>query len=156
VGVVIRYFAYGSNLMSERMRERGAEILSARPAVLRDHRLAFDKAGRDGSGRANVVRVLGGQVYGVLYEVTQAGLETLRIFESGYDLVDVLVECARPDGGVEVLAAKTFMARADRRTDAPPSRGYLATVLEGIREHRLPEPARDEVERALEPKKRDG
>jgi hypothetical protein len=139
--------------MAERMRERGAEFLSARPAVLRDHRLAFDKAGRDGTGRANVARALGGQVHGVLYEVMPEGLETLKLFESGYDLVDVLVECGRLDGGVEVLPAKTFVARADRRTDAPPARSYVATILEGMRQHGLPQPARDDVARAADRKK---
>jgi len=151
---VVRYFAYGSNLMAERMRERGAEVVSARPAVLRDHRLAFDKAGRDGTGRANVTRVLGGQVHGVLYELTPDGLDTLRIFESGYDLVDVLVECSRLDGGVEVLSAKTFVARANRRTEAPPARSYVSTILEGMRQHGLPEPARDEVLKAADRKKK--
>ena len=150
---MVRYFAYGSNLMAERMRERGAEFLSARPAILRDHRLGFDKAARDGTGRANVTRVLGGQVYGVLYELTLDGLETLRLFESGYDLVDVLVECSRLDGGVEVLSAKTFMARADRRTELPPARSYVSTILEGMRQHDLPAPAKDEVEKALGKKK---
>jgi len=151
---VVRYFAYGSNLMAERMRERGAEFFSARPAVLRDHRLAFDKAGRDGTGRANVTRALGGQVHGVLYELAPDGLDTLRIFESGYDLVDVLVECTRLDGGVEVLSARTFVARASRRTEAPPSRSYVSTILEGMRQHGLPEPARDEVLKAADRKKK--
>jgi hypothetical protein len=30
----------------------------------------------------------------------------------------------------------------------------VATILEGLREHHLPEPARAEVEKALDPKKR--
>lgn len=150
---MVRYFAYGSNLMAERLRERGVGFVSARPAVLRDHRLAFDKAGRDGSGRANVIRALGGQVHGVLYELTLDALDTLKLFEAGYDLADVLVECARLDGGVEVLPARTFVARADRRTEAPPTRGYVATILEGMRQHGLPEPARDEVARAADEKK---
>jgi len=152
---VVRYFAYGSNLMVDRMRERGAEFVSARPAVLRDHRLTFDKPARDGSARANVTRALGGRVWGVLYEVSRDGLEALRLFESGYDLVEVLVECTRVDGGVEVLPARTFMVLSDRRTDAPPARSYLSTILEGIRQHDLPEPARDDVERAARRKKPD-
>lgn len=146
---MVRYFAYGSNLMADRMRERGAEFVSARPAILRDHRLTFDKAARDGSGRANVVRALGGRVHGVLYEVPRRGMEALRLFEAGYDLVAVLVECTRVDGGVEVLSARTFMASAGRRADQPPTHGYVATILEGMRQHALPEPARDDLERAL-------
>jgi gamma-glutamylcyclotransferase len=146
VGDVIRYFAYGSNLMAERMRERGVELVSARPAVLRDHRLAVDRAGGDGAGRASLTRLLGGQVHGVLYELAPGGLEALEGLEPGYDVVDVLVECSRLDGGVEVLAARTLMARADRREEAPPARGEVAAVPEELRQRGLPEAGGDEVE----------
>ncbi|HET9551379.1 MAG TPA: gamma-glutamylcyclotransferase family protein [Anaeromyxobacteraceae bacterium] len=143
-----RYFAYGSNLVTERMHERGAAFAAARPAVLRDHQLRFDKAGRDGTARANVGRAVGGQVFGVVYDLRREGLEALKLYEVGYDLAEVLVECPRPDGGVEVVTARTFVARPDRRTEAPPSRGYVELILEGMRQHQLPDAARADVERA--------
>lgn len=145
---MIRYFAYGSNLMTERMRERGAEFAAARPGVLRDHQLRFDKLGRDGTARANVGRVVGGRVHGVVYDLRREGLEALKLFEVGYDVAEVLVECPRPDGGVEVLPARTFVARPDRRTDAPPARGYVDLILRGIEQHGLPDAARADVEQA--------
>jgi gamma-glutamylcyclotransferase len=147
---VIRYFAYGSNLVMARMRERGAAFDAARPATLRDHRLTFDKRARDGSGRANVARAAGGRVYGVLYELSDAAMEALKPFQSGYDLVDVIVEAARPDGRREAVPARTFVARPERRTDLPPSPSYVALILQGLEDHGLPEAARDEVRRALE------
>ncbi|MBK9518389.1 MAG: gamma-glutamylcyclotransferase [Anaeromyxobacter sp.] len=146
---MIRYFAYGSNLMVDRMRERGAAFSEARPAVLRDHCLVFDKRSADGSARANVERSPGDCVHGVIYRMALDGLEALRQFESGYDLVDRQVEAARPQGGVEALAVKVFVARSDRRTSAPPQRRYVALILQGLAEHGLPEEARHEVERAL-------
>jgi hypothetical protein len=145
---VIRYFAYGSNLVVERMRERGAEFLAARPATLRDHALVFDKRSRDGSSRANVSRAADRRVFGVLYDLGAEALEALRQYEGGYDLVDVLVEATRHDGRIEVLPAKTFMARPDRRTDAPPAPRYVDLILQGVEDHQLPEAARREVRRA--------
>jgi len=151
---MVRYFAYGSNLLGERMRERGAEYFSARPAVLRDYRLTFDKPARDGTARANVRRAIGARVHGVLYELARGGLEALQLFQAGYELADVLVECTRVDGGVEVLTARTFMARAERPAAAPPAPSYVSTILEGVRQHGLPEPARDDVLRAAHKKEK--
>jgi cation transport regulator ChaC len=149
---VIRYFAYGSNLVVERMRERGADFAAARPATLRDHRLTFDKRSRDGSGRANVARSAGGRVYGVLYDLSRDALEHLKQFECGYDLVEVVVEAARSDGRPEAVPARMFVARTDRRTDAPPSRSYVELILKGLEDHGLPDAARDEVRRAAKVK----
>lgn len=142
-----RYFAYGSNLVADRMRERGAPFRTARPAVLHGHRLAFDKRGFDGAGRANVVPAEGGRVHGVLYELDEAGLEALRGFESGYDLVEVQVEFTG-DGGGHRVPALVFVARSDRRTHAPPTRTYVGLILQGLADHGLPDEARAEVERA--------
>jgi hypothetical protein len=44
----------------------------------------------------------------------------------------------------------TFVARADRHTNAPPTRSYVGLVLQGLQEHGLPPAARAEVERALQ------
>ncbi len=143
-----RYFAYGSNLVVERMRERGARFTATRPAVLRDHLLVFDKRGFDGSARANVAPSAGGQVYGVLYDLPPDGLKALEVFEGGYDLVAIEVEVTRADGVTKLVPARTFVARPDRRTAAPPSRSYVALILQGVAEHGLPASARAEVEQA--------
>jgi len=111
------------------------------------HRLVFDKRGFDGAARANVAPARGERVHGVLYELEEGGLDALKGFESGYDLVDVEVERARPVGTAKV-PAKTFVARPDRRTDAPPTRSYVALVLQGLEEHGLPAEARAQVEQA--------
>lgn len=143
-----RYFAYGSNLLTARMRERGAAFARARPAILRGHRLVFDKRGFDGSARANVAPDAGGVVHGVVYDLPGEGLEALRGFEGGYDLAEVQVEVSTEEGGVELLGAAVFVARPDRRTGAAPTRAYVSLILEGLAEHGLPPPAREAVERA--------
>lgn len=51
---ILRYLAYGSNLLPQRLRER---VPSARPlgiVPLSDWRLTFDKRGRDGSAKCNL------------------------------------------------------------------------------------------------------
>jgi gamma-glutamylcyclotransferase len=50
----VRYFAYGSNLDLARMRARAPAVGLIGPALLQGMRLAFDKRGGDGSGKANL------------------------------------------------------------------------------------------------------
>jgi len=150
---VVRYFAYGTNLLVERLRERGIPFSSARPGVVRDFRLAVERASRDGPARSTLVHALGGRVHGVLYELEREGLESLGLGASGLDMADVLVECTRLDGGVEVLAAKALMAHAERHAGLPPAPSRLGEALGEQHQHGLPEPVRDGVERAGEPKK---
>lgn len=145
---MVRYFAYGSNLLVERMRDRGAAFVAVRPAVLREHRLVFDKRGADGTARANVTPSAGGVVYGVVYDLPDDGLEALAVFEGGYDLAEVRVEVAGEDGAVEQVTAAAFVARLNRRTSAPPARSYVALILQGLAQHGLPDAARVEVEQA--------
>ncbi len=135
--IVIRYFAYGLHLTGRTPRSLGAGLLSARPGVLRDHRMT--------AGHASVRRALGGQVHGVLYELSRADLEALEPAEPGTELADVLVECSRLDGGVEVLSAKTPMARADRADQLPPlphqgGPGPQAPGAPEAHQHGLPAP----------------
>lgn len=149
---MIRYFAYGLHLTGRSPRSLGAGLLSARPAVLRDHRMT--------SGHASVRRALGGQVHGVLYELSRADLEALGPADPDTELADVLVECTRLDGGVEVLAARTPMARADRADELPPlphqgAPGRPGAGLAGSHRHGLPEPRGEDgtPEPAAPPKK---
>ncbi|MAT83481.1 MAG: gamma-glutamylcyclotransferase [Gammaproteobacteria bacterium] len=64
-----RYFAYGSNMNPERVRERGLRVLHAEGAVLDGFRLTFDKHARahEGMGHASVAVDRGSRVEGVLY-----------------------------------------------------------------------------------------
>jgi hypothetical protein len=59
----------------------------------------------------------------------------------------VEVELAGPEGGAKVPAS-LFVARPDRRTNAPPTRSYVALILQGLEEHGLPPEARAQVELA--------
>ena len=69
----IKYFAYGSNMSSERLKGR---VKSAQPkarAILRCHRLEFHKIGKDESGKCDIVLssaadVVWGRVYHINYE----------------------------------------------------------------------------------------
>ena len=143
------YFAYGSNLDPEQMRERCPHHVVVGLAVLHDHKVAFPLYSNQwGSGVAGVVRAHGEKVWGVLYELDDEDLAALDVFEDWkgprnqhnlYERETVTVELVRPDDGSvpRRVRAYTYLPRV--ANPSPPSRRYLDTVLRGARHHRLPE-----------------
>lgn len=78
----VLYFAYGSNLSGKQMRTRCATARAVARAVLPNHALAFGGfSQRWGGAVANVVRVRGAHVEGLLYELDRADLQALDRFE---------------------------------------------------------------------------
>ena len=134
------YFAYGSNMSTERLRGRTP---SARPVGigrLPHHRRCWHKRGRDGSGKCDVVFAgvdSDEAVWGVLFEIDEAEKAALHRAEGlgvGYleKTVAVLTEA-------EVRRAMTYQAKPGQ-TDAAlrPFAWYKAHVVRGAREHGLP------------------
>ena len=143
----VRYFAYGSNLDLARMRARVPAVGLIGPARLQGMRLAFDKRGKDGSGKANLAEDAASHVWGVLYALEWAQLPILDTFEPGYERVRVSVERE----GVR-LAAETYVSTLCAPALAAAS-WYKQLIVEGARAHGLPEayvarlrhlPARDD------------
>lgn len=130
------YFAYGSNLLSARLRERTP---SARPlgvATLPGHALRWHKLGADGSGKCDVVAVPGGaeHVQGVVYDIATADKPALDAAEAlgvgyGQQQVSVLLR------GQWVSACAYVALQVD--PSAVPFAWYKALVVAGAREHAL-------------------
>ena len=83
------YFAYGSNMNWNQMRERCPSSRFVGIAVLRDHKLAFTRKSVDrGCGVADVVEEDGAHVWGVVYEIADLDvgkLDTKEGFRPGRD-----------------------------------------------------------------------
>ena len=134
IAMSVLYFAYGSNLKWRRMRQRIPSARREAIAFLDHHRLVCNKRGRDGSAKANLVRAAGHRVWGVLYRIEQAQLALIDRFEMGYERVAVEVRTTAGD----THRASTY--RSDRITRDPvPFDWYREMILEGAREHGLPE-----------------
>ena len=130
----VLYFAYGSNLKTGRMRQRVSSARKEAVAFLEHHRLVCNKRGRDGSAKANLAPAAGHRAWGVLYRIDPAHLEALDRFEGGYERVEVEVRTAAGD----TRRATTY--RSDQiASDPTPFDWYRSMILEGAREHGLPE-----------------
>ncbi len=128
------YFAYGSNLLSARLKERTPSARVVGPAVLERHALRWHMAATDGSGKCDVVEVDEGgcQVLGVVYEIAlfeKPHLDAAETLGVGYAEREAVVQV-----GARSLNAWLYYAL---ETDAAsvPYDWYKALVLGGAKEH---------------------
>ncbi len=129
-------FAYGSNMLSARIRERvpGAQLVGI--ATLHGHALRWHKVAKDGSGKCDIVASEPGSVvHGVLYEIPSHEKQHLDRAEGlgfGYEEKDVLVECK-----TGMLKATAYVATHVDESILPFT-WYRALVIAGAVEHGLP------------------
>ena len=130
----VLYFAYGSNMLSKRLRSRIGFVNTLGLAFLKDRKVVFNKRGKDGSGKANLVQSPGDITWGALYEINVEGLDKLDKLESGYARVNIQVWLP----GNNMVEAVTYIS--DNLTNDPrPYKWYKEIVLSGAREHNLPQ-----------------
>lgn len=127
------YFAYGSNMCTERLRSRICYARAVGRAKLLDKRMVCNKESEDGSGKANLIESPGDVVWGVLYEVDSSELDKLDRAEGGYERVTMQVLTHLGD----LLQAEVY--RSDRLSaDPTPYHWYKERILRGARKHELP------------------
>jgi len=73
------YFAYGSNMDEERMKERGVNFNERKYAFIKGWKLTFNKVVSDNptEGYANIEKDDNGIVEGILYQIEEDGLKIL-------------------------------------------------------------------------------
>lgn len=128
------YFAYGSNMATRRLATRLGQARPRGRAQLANFELAWNKPGTDRSGKANIRARLGAVTWGVLFSLEAREWPLLDSFEPGYAREAHVV---RDDEGYEHAAQ---LYRWQHETpNLTPTAEYLAVVVAGAREHRLPE-----------------
>jgi gamma-glutamylcyclotransferase (GGCT)/AIG2-like uncharacterized protein YtfP len=126
-----QYFAYGSNMNSKRMKERGVKILETRHATLFSHSLRFNKKkeGSQGIGYANISQDRDSYVEGILYEISKIDLLKLdrcEGFPLHYGRREIKV---RLDDGSEVMSFVYFAQRWMIAEDLLPEKEYMKHLL---------------------------
>lgn len=135
-----RYFAYGSNMATERVRSRAPSARPVGVARLPRHVLRWHKRGRDGSGKCDISAADAADtdaVWGVLFDIECTDKPRLDAAEGlgvGYDArtVQVLAE----SGSCEALTYQARRSHIDARLRPTP--WYKRHVVIGAREHGLP------------------
>ncbi len=134
------YFAYGSNMNPARKRERTGSVRQPRRVRLVGYRFAFNKLGRDDTGKANIIPDEGGLVWGVAYRCSAEAMvaldrcEGVHVGQYERRFVEVL-----PDEGAQ-LAAIAYVALPERvQSGLRPTETYVQHILRGAQQHGLPD-----------------
>lgn len=135
----MKYFTYGSNMLTERLRARVSSARNPIPFTLKKFWLRFHKKSDDGSGKCNIVASACGDdvVHGVLFEVENHQIKALDRAEGvghGY---------RRDEIAVSINGTKTeafvYVAEKNAIDDAlVPYKWYYDLVLSGAKQHDLP------------------
>ncbi len=136
----MRYFAYGSNMNRDRMKERIGHIPQFQSAILKYYRLMFNKtslkADNEDIGFANIVETKNESdiVEGLLYNFTEDDFDKLDVYEGVKDghyykaTVQVITN-NRKDKGKQVEAI-TYISNRTKEGLKPPQ-WYLNHLLKG-------------------------
>ena len=130
-------FAYGSNMLAARLRERVPSARAIGPAGLARYTLRWHKISKDGSGKCDVKpdAAPGACVWGVIYEIAlaeKAALDQAEGLGNGYE--ECTVRVALPDDSVEVQLYYATKIDAYR----VPYDWYKQLVVAGARANELP------------------
>jgi Gamma-glutamyl cyclotransferase, AIG2-like len=131
------YFAYGSNMLTSRLRARCPSAAFHTTATVRDYTVMFGKLSEDKSGKATLVRTTGTghSARGAVFKISARELAQLdRAEGAGYTrLQDFPVECTRSG---EAIKTHTYVAKK-YDGELRPYDWYLALVVAGIMEHEI-------------------
>jgi len=137
------YFAYGSNMLNERLQdpERCPSAKRIGTAVARGYSLGFCKKSKDGSGKAALLNgdTPEAEVDGVLFEIDEDERPKLGKAEGegdGYDRDDDFKVIRN---GQETTATTYLMSPGHRDDSLKPYDWYHALVVAGALQHVLPE-----------------
>jgi len=133
------YFAYGSNMLTARLRARTPGARPVATGYVTARRLAFHKLSIDGSGKCDLAVAAddASRAYGVLYVLDPGEVPALDCAEGvghGYrkDAISIVTSAG-------VVPAMTYLADRTQR-GLRPYGWYKAFVVHGAVEHGLPEP----------------
>jgi gamma-glutamylcyclotransferase (GGCT)/AIG2-like uncharacterized protein YtfP len=137
----VAYFAYGSNMLLQRLQPRCKSARVSGVASVPGYRLAFSKRSKDGSGKATLVPDPAARVYGVVFEIAAEDATELDRIEGrgkGYERIEDLAALTHPEG--QPITVTAYIAH-DGFLDASlqPYDWYRDLVVRGAEQHRLPD-----------------
>lgn len=127
-------FAYGSNMSEGRLGARITGYRAIGIGYIVDKVVVCNKRSQDGSAKANLVTSDGDSVWGVLFEIPEDQVDALDRAEGGYTKKPYQVVLSEGDE----KAAEAYVSQ-DLTDEPVPYDWYKEHIVEGAREHSLPE-----------------
>jgi gamma-glutamylcyclotransferase (GGCT)/AIG2-like uncharacterized protein YtfP len=133
----IRYFAYGSNMLSEWLSARCPSATPRAVAFASGHRLSFAKQSKYGSGKATIEQAPGARVYGVVSELPESELNKLDRAEGpGYERTELNVHLEDSEDTVDAFTYVAKPMQVDQ--GLKPCDWYLDLIVAGAQQHGVP------------------
>jgi len=143
------YFAYGSNMSPAVMAAECPAHSYLGTACLAGRRLTFTRRStRTGTGVADIVHDVRGEVWGALYELGSGDLAALDRKE-GLGVAYARETVTVMGGAGELLTAETYTVIAKEPADVRPSQDYAERMLAAGRERGLPDAHMAALERLI-------
>jgi hypothetical protein len=136
----IRYFAYGSNMLTQRLQKRCKSARVVGLAWVDGYRLVFHKKSKDGSGKATLIKAEDNftRAYGVIFSIDAGEKADLDRAEGpGYACIEGFKVVATPNSSVEVITYLAVPKSSD--TALVPYDWYRDLVIAGARQNALPD-----------------
>jgi gamma-glutamylcyclotransferase len=132
------YFAYGSNMLEQRLRNRVPSATRIMVGTIKGYELRWHKVSKDGSGKCDIVRSLDpkSKVIGVIFEILLSEKSLLDRAEglgAGYNETQFEIETSQG-----ALNAWLYYAESTS-TSVLPYSWYKAIVIAGAKAASLPE-----------------
>jgi len=130
------YFAYGSNMDIEQMKERKIEFESYKKGVLDGYRLKFNKISSRSSieGYANIVKDQKSSVEGICYKINNKDLSKLDKCEgvpNHYERKKIKIKIENKKNLKEIDNVITYIAHPDKiGENLKPRKEYLNHLLQ--------------------------
>ena len=149
---VIKYFAYGSNMLEKKLKDRCSSAEKINPSegsqhMIRKYRFRFHKKSSDGSAKCDARKTgdTSDIVYGVLFSINDEQIGALNKFEGlhyGYEkkVVNVIDEKSSNE-----ISALIYYA-TDIDPTLKPYDWYKRQTVKGARDNGLPEEYVKEIE----------
>ncbi|KAG9345109.1 hypothetical protein JZ751_009650 [Albula glossodonta] len=147
------YFAYGSNLLKERLQLKNPSATVHCVARLKDYKLVFGNhqgmpSNRWHGGVATIEHSPGDEVWGVVWRMNVADLEQENVKLGAYSPVEVSVSTTGQE-----LSCRTYIMNSC--VYAPPSPQYLKVIVMGAEQNGLPKEYQEKL-KAIETNKYEG
>ena len=127
------YFAYGSNLNKQQMKERCPAARPVSIVTLHHYKLVFSGWSRKWRGGVATIQPFRGErVLGAIYELSEEDLRRLDKNQGAPDLYTRVNIGVNDDFG-GLIEAVTYV-RTGRADEAAPSKEYLAVIQQGYRD----------------------
>lgn len=131
-------FAYGSNMLSTRLKDRTPSATVHAVGYVEGHSLVFDKRSIDGSGKGNMRKTnsAADHLYGVVFSIKKSEKPALDDAEGlGNGYREETVSVVTPGGAMEAVAYVGTDLDAARK----PYDWYKRLILAGAIENELPQ-----------------